>query len=511
MSVRAALLSMVVLLVGCRDFQAAWKDCVADGRCAEVREDGGTVGGEDGGTDPSALRVTGRRYSHYQLVDGGYSRPADLRSVELEVLVPLDGGGFLRLPAAGEADGGFYVDGVPTDATYTLSYGRVVLVATSGRFVDVSDWRLGRHDAVWPAVFTPAVLKVSGLEPWQSQDQLWLVSLRAGALVSTAGKITGPMPDAGDTSVDGLAFDFHANGQPLISSAQGDEATLYQLASLDSDAGYGLLVADRAIRVKSLEMVSGQAATISGAMSPIPREKSATFDWRASELESQVLGSQPGSIFFLSFLTVYALPGAYSAGAYAGGADLARAYRLAPGSTNPQPSFSYGNPFEGTDELVMSATVAFRGYQADGATSPGFVLVTNFAQQKLDVGKTVPVRPLVAAPTGLRINGKDLNARQTNVTLTPVISWSPPAPPPPFHTLTLYRIANIGNATEITQQAIFHVYGNSVQVPPGILQAGGKYFAIIASVAVQQGPTLEPFRRLLPTGWASVSSEVFEP
>jgi hypothetical protein len=66
--------------------------------------------------------------------------------------------------------------------------------------------------------------------------------------------------------------------------------------------------------------------------------------------------------------------------------------------------------------------------------------------------------------------------------LTPVISWSPPAGSvPTSYRVTIHRLGNDLGATRSTPVASWLVAGTSVQVPSGVLQAGGEYYAEIAA------------------------------
>lgn len=492
----------------CRDFNSVWRECVDAGRCADLGDGGMMDAGFGDAGAGAANPVKGRLFVFHQLSEGEVAVPFDLTSAPLVAWIAVDGG-FRRLSVAGNDAGDFSVDGVPPAATYSLDYAGSTFVTSSERSVDLSAWRLGRPDAVVPTPNTWLQLQgVTGLSPWQAGDELHLVSLRAGTVTSSLGRIAGPLPAPGATSVDGLQVDFGRHGFPLISASRGDSVQLLQHVQEPTDAGYFRLVADRLLQSTSLEMAAGSIATLDGGMSALTRSRSASFDWRASEFENQLMGAQRGAAFVYSSLAVTALPRGNAAGAYGPAPDLVRAVRTVQSPADLKLTFSYANPFGGTDELVQAVCVAVRFYSVPGATAYP-ALVGSLTAGRLDAHQSSPVRPLVVAPVEPQINGKDLLARQSQVGLTPVISWSPSAAT--LHAVDVVRIQNSGGRTEARLQATFHVYGSSVQIPPGVLQQGGEYFAFVTAVSLPQDRPVAPFRRQVPMGWASVASDTFTP
>jgi hypothetical protein len=95
---------------------------------------------------------------------------------------------------------------------------------------------------------------------------------------------------------------------------------------------------------------------------------------------------------------------------------------------------------------------------------------------------TDPIAPVLGPPTAPLLNGADAFVPQTGVGLQPVFSWLAPTLGNP--TSYMVKISSLSPPREGETVGLFAIVysGNSFSVPPGILQPGNSYYAVITAI-----------------------------
>jgi hypothetical protein len=125
-----------------------------------------------------------------------------------------------------------------------------------------------------------------------------------------------------------------------------------------------------------------------------------------------------------------------------------------------------------------------------------------------------PIAPVLSPPKSPRVNGKDAFANQTGTGVQPTISWSPPAlGAPTSYVVEILPTALPCSMAGQTVGVTATVHGStSFKVPPGLLQAGLGYRAVItARQAPWDALDVGPFRTGTPLHSAQVVTAMFSP
>jgi len=124
-----------------------------------------------------------------------------------------------------------------------------------------------------------------------------------------------------------------------------------------------------------------------------------------------------------------------------------------------------------------------------------------------------PVAPELGPPTSVRIEGRDAFTSQSSVGVSPRISWSPPTLGTASSYIVKIDLVNLGPPANELQEVAISVYsGTSIQVPPGLLQAGRQYTCIVTAVSAPWDVVdRAPFRTGTPLHMADSVSAIFSP
>src|SRR6267142_2096420 len=113
-------------------------------------------------------------------------RPRDFSTHFALFSITPEGGGFKHRTGTGTAAGTFDVPVGSAAASWylgdTIDGGAQFLVVGNAMMPDFSYTALGRTDTAFPASATYVTVNASGLDPWQSADDLEILSSNAGSL-----------------------------------------------------------------------------------------------------------------------------------------------------------------------------------------------------------------------------------------------------------------------------------------------------------------------------------------
>jgi hypothetical protein len=410
-------------------------------------------------------------------------------------LVPDGAGGFRRYPGTVSADGSYSIPNVPS-GTYLLELvegaGVVRYVETASSTVDLGYDVLGRDDLAPATLLTEVTLNLSGLEPWGAGHEIQLAS--AGADLWDVPPTSG----IGLDQVSGTvleAWNGPAVGTPLNLLVATDLLYVSQHPSYTAtDAAlnaYAYWRAASAAVASGTAISDGTPATIDAALAPVTRTSTLAVDWRVTQFEALLAGMGPSAAPLPANpheLTV-------EAGAYAqldpapeGRGGTPETFRMVRGGGTADVTLTapvvYGQFLDEAlwSEWRSASFTATVSYTAAGATVPYAARASIGRREPMLPAPPAPIVPAVRPVQSPLVGGSPALGAIAPTGLTPVISWSPPAGSvPTSYRVTIHRLGNDLGATRSTPVASWLVAGTSVQVPSGVLQAGGEYYAEIAA------------------------------
>lgn len=434
-------------------------------------------------------------------------RPVDLSKTIVAALVLKPGGIFASYLGTGLADGTFSVPDVPAGTCY-LKVGNTYLVTSARRGLDLGRPRLGRPDAVHPAMATSLTLKLSGLNPWQSKDGLQLLAVNNPTfLVNPQGNALA----AGATALN-TSFDFAKAGGYLIDGGQGDKLIVTQNVTRTAAGKQTYYAAGRSYTADAFTMTDGQGTTLMGAFGDVPQSQTLAIDWKRSlfdPLKAQVHArARVGG----TLIDVLVQPGAERHGTFGSTPDLLLFYGdgLA---TDVSVTMKYGNPYPAAWSTVGAVEYAFLvGYGVPG-NSTSDLRTFYFSTTDPDSLAAQPVQPLLTPARDVLVNGKPASGALTGVTTTPTVSWTAPM----TGTADLYQVQLTrlyGQAGKTRAETLANLYTRdlSVTIPPDHMKAGEVYLiSITAFAAGGMDLSRRPFRRPLKLTFVSTLTETLTP
>lgn len=233
-----AFVGSLIGLVGSssrRDFAADLNACLGSGRCGDGAGDAGAAG------PLIAVRLTGR----YYLESGGVREVPPPAGAVTGAWFSTASGAVLS-PAVPGADAGLWtIVELSPDASFTLEFERLdvdqrawvdhAFLSTAERRLDLSQPIPGRPDAAPPEPNSTVAVSLSGLSPWGAADDLELIAVNAGEVLSTLVSIGGVTPVAGQDPAVGdttAGFEVACEDAELtwqIQASQGDYLYVVQL------------------------------------------------------------------------------------------------------------------------------------------------------------------------------------------------------------------------------------------------------------------------------------------
>jgi hypothetical protein len=460
----------------------------------------------DGGTpDAGPLGVTGRSMIFRVSLNGEQPEPVNLSTTAVTIYVGEADGGWSTHPGGGDATGGFAVPDVPLGRSFWLRVGDNYIY-TSARDLDLSSRRYGRTNRVFPTLPSTGVdLQLTQLTPWEAGDGFQLASLGAGVRMFTR-------PFTADAGIDALAVTvpFGVSKDALIDGSLGDRVEISQFVAASSGGNmYGAL--RRSFRPAPFTMNDGATTPVSGVTVSLP-VLNATIDWRRSEYEqfAAISVPPPGSPGAFSRFWLNALERGQALGTYDTGPQLVDYYELTQ-TTDLLMTFTFGNPFDGTD-IVTDSQIYFRtSYALPNATVFNeFSYIRDF--DSLTASISAPIHPRLSPPLNPRLNGMSLFAPLAGVGISPTVSWDPPAVGnPTLYSVTVYELGVQNGATTSTTRATLITADVKAVLPPVLLRPGAVFYLRIAAQNDASRSITRPFWSSNPHSLANLLTSTFTP
>jgi len=368
---------------------------------------------------------------------------------------------------------------------------------------------VGRPDAVGASAQTIVTFNVDGMDPWDSNDYLELTSSGASTfkeLVHPSGATA--LPSGAISAL--LSFDWYGSASRLPDGSRGDVVYLHQDTTMPvPGTALSYQTATRFVELPAtFAVANGTTQSLNATLGPVPQTGSLSVDWRTSTFEQYRADIHPDATGTQHLLLVDANPHTLSNRPHLepGTPDMVILV-LAPGTTDQN---LVGIPY---GQFLPSFWVEYRlvyfnaglAVTAPGATSAGTFHGVIGRYDPLPA-PTGPVTPGVTPPRAPRIGGLDAFQSPSSVGTTPTLSWSLPAVGvPTSYTIAISQPVLAANGgTAFQQIAFLTTSAMSLIVPPGLLQPGVQYVALItAYVKSPDTSDSAPYRLSFPYAYAS--------
>lgn len=441
---------------------------------------GGTGGNGGAGGAGGSSAVGGHIIDRY--VSGAQEVPVPFTTATIAALVPQADGTFATFPGTIASDGTYTIPGVPAGTYYLMlkrdPNARPDYIVTSSPTLDLDRWRLGRTDATSATISpTNMVLNLVNLNPWGEYDSLELFAEGS----STWGQIESALSDGtimqGDLSI-AMTIDFSTLNVPgLVNGSKGDTAFLSQLTTRSGGGGPYYSIG-KVFKPAPFTMTDGGSVTLSGSFTDVPQKQLALI-WPRSAFQAQALAANPKVQTTSHTLSIYA----------EGGGPMRNTASASPSilslttadATDVTQDLAYGNPFPAawTPVLTVGSSYYF-SVQPPGFPNPRSLSGSALVSTALADAPTHTTAPVLGPPQDVKINGTPAATDILGaVGASPVVSWSAPAlGTASGYFITLRKMEPQSAARTV---ALIHTAETSVQIPPGLLEAGSYYYMRIAS------------------------------
>jgi len=441
------------------------------------------TGGQGGGEPPSDVNgtVSYRYYGEASVVD----QPVALNGVQVLAYV-MEGGAWKPYPGAGHGDGSFTVPAVPA-GPFLLDVGGLYLHTTS-RKVDLGADLGGRPDAAAQANGGAQISgNVQNLSPWSSNDTIEWYCANAGGV--GYGFVQGTDPVAGATSLTGQSSDWIGD---LVDGSKGDVLYATQLHMAVTGTTY-FATAVRFASFPGVQQQDGQVTSVSGTFTSVTADQQGAVDFRASEFAKRAKEVSPSAMSYGAAYDLSTAPGAGAVGLLGYSADLLDVY---PGESDAVVETPFGNPFPAAWGSTVYAGETFSvDVTAPGATTPATQYGSIYVILPPDKAAGGPIAPLVTPALSPTLDGKDAFGAVGGVSLTPTLAWKPPAlGKPNAYRVVIYRLSNLGGASQLDYQAMISTSDTSLTLPPDLLEKGQSYVFVITAVVSSLDLASAPYR-----------------
>jgi hypothetical protein len=373
-------------------------------------------------------------------------------------------GGFDRYPGLG-GRGEFVVEGVPV-GPYWLQLGGNYFAGIPG--VPPFELRtpmLGYPDNQLATPGTAVAVALTGLLPWDSQDDLYLFSASGGIADHFTSMAMDRPPVPGDTAVQaaiGLP-----PGSPLVEGlTRGDQLFVVQ-ARHQALGQTRVWSAGPAMATSRLQMSPGSTAQLNGVLEANPRRLTLEWDPRALLLRAA------GDVRFLvtesARLKLSALPGSIVAFL-----DRGALLALASGDASELPTtFEYTDPFPAAWSRILEYELRFRAYVPVSEQHQCWYM-GSIGGAEPAVGDTVTVSSNLAPPRNVRVTSGS----------TPHVTWEmPDGLFPNGYMLTVYTIEKPTDPDcQATRGPRLFTNFMEARLPPGLLTPGMPAFVVVRAV-----------------------------
>jgi hypothetical protein len=428
--------------------------------------------------------VTGTMVYRYYSESAPVDQPVNLQGVQVEAFV-WNAGSWTTYPGFGKSDGSFTVPAVPA-GLFMLDVGGAYLYTTA-HTLDLGGEVSGRRGAVMTTGGAAVAGAIQNLLPWQTNDTVEWFDANAGG--AAYGFVTSE-PATGDTSLQDQPSTWEGG---LVDATKGDVLYATQLSAFPAGGSAVALLISKYTSFSGVEQTDGVTTMVSGTFGPAVLGDMFDVEFAGSQFDT--LGPQvnPMAKGSGAALDVNTAPGMSQAGMVGYYTDLLLVYVTA-GDANLGP-VAYANPFSTTWGTEVYAGETFGvGYSAPGATSPVTVYGSVYLTLPSAQASGMTLKPVVSPVKNALVDGKSAFGPLNGISLTPILSWSPPAlGAPSGYRILVSQIADVGGTSTSQYLASIFTVATSVPLPPNILQKGGSYVFTITALSSPIETATKPF------------------
>ncbi len=449
--------------------------------------------------------IRGSIIDTYWNVSGSSAAPYELSQWDIAAFVPQSDGSLQALPGTGNADGTFQIPNVPA-GYYWLQAGGLYWTDSS-TFDGGSDYA-GRP---WsPTVSTTASFDLSGLDAWQSGDDLLTQSPNCGDTCTFRSDALTTQPAPGATSF--------ADTEPVMifpaDATQGDVTYVMQMKPIAGlPASDYSLASGPSLVLNSLTVNDGGTTSFAGALANL-NPQTVELNMKGSAWASKFQNVGPtvaaGDFFWSlvtpnAFVTTQNLVGPYyffnlvTAGNPLFDWETSQSFvdtdAGAANFTNPFPS--------GWSLVTIVNSAAYVSIAMPDGHSIDFGVLNWYGVASLPTGGFAPLMSPVQNPL---MNGASLFTAATSNTTAVTLSWSAPAGVLPYgYCITILQYDPA--AVDLGPPQPLWTGATSLTIPAGMLTPGNTYVFVIAALADGRANIkTAPYRSGFPMAGAEVVS-----
>jgi hypothetical protein len=466
--------------------------------------------------------VSGTQFKNFVQTSKSTNVPDDLNALMPQALVPHKDGTFATITGTGRPDGTFTITDVPR-SEYFLKVGTNYYLTQASNF-DLTQSIVGRPDQAVPAspATTGITLNVTGLQPWQTGDQLEAFAADANTwwfqIEQFVTMMVGQTQLANFTFTLQNALDTTGDGRLI----KNDQFVVMQLHRATTADGIPFVTPARLFTPGAVTMTNGANTTLSGAFTPVTASNTLTATLRTTLFDSAIgwngtnmTALNPRSVDIESVfpgLGNYGLNVLGQAGGPLHGQVSATAdYMLAQiphGADRTLSNISFAiPPLPGVWATIIDIRQSgFVPMQLPGTTGqPARINVGIFQSTLLGSEGAAFYAPLIGPVRAPTIDGRDMFVDQS-VSNQPTFAWQAPDIGKP--TQYLIRVSRLSvsaqNRTAVTFVANLFTSDTTLTFPPGILTVGERYAFQIT--ALNTPNTEAPLRKRFPDAGCTVAS-----
>jgi hypothetical protein len=469
-------------VVGCAAWLGACSDgsdvgaLVPEGMPVDAGDAPPDAEGPDSGGSRSGQRVIGRYSLWYSTGWEDVEVGADMRANPPVVWIPRSDGGFDRREGLGGNRGDFEIGDVTGGPFWLELLGDFILGWPGERF-DLRNPGLGFFDQQTGTPGTRLDVSLTGLEPWQADDDLYLFSAQTGTQLLARRMLDRP-PRPADTEIQAT---IELPGEPLVQGrSRGDELYVVQMQHTRvGDAE--VLTAGRALKTSDVQMVAGASAPLTGALEPAAALTRKTLAWNPRSLLLRANEGVPLLVPQGATLSLTAAPGAAALFARAG-ALLGVAW----GAHDSVPgAFEYADPYPATWRRTVRYDVRFKSYVPVDSSGRTCDYTGSIGGAAYTSREPIELPPIVGPPRNVQVEGEPSDGVVLRAGLSPRVTWqAPDGVPANGYLLRVYTSQKPVNqdCSAVGGPRLFTAY-QDVRLPPGLVQPGHWTFVVVRAIA----------------------------
>ncbi|MCS6911799.1 MAG: fibronectin type III domain-containing protein [Myxococcales bacterium] len=434
----------------------------------------------DGGEEPGVFSGTAQAVF---ITDRGEERvPDDLHAMPIVGFVHGSAGEPRLYPAEVQSNGTFRIPNLPPGPVW-IRQGGARFFLTSARTIDLSHYHMGRPDRVGATQRTPVSVKLSGMAPWQPDDDVQLVVTNLGFLESLLSSVDPPANDA--TTMDVMLDWKEFGGAWLIDSAKGDRLILAQMIT-QSAGGVSFVALGRSATVGGFQMRDGMETLLQATLTNSAPRLSMRLRWQRSRFVALASAIHPTARAFAQWATINVNPGGALRADFDEMPELMRVEQDGGSSDIDLGMVSFLNPYPTHWVVYGRFHHHFSvNYTVPGAPRAGTLLGSVFVSDAIDRLGAGAIGPAVGPVTNITINGMNAMNNPNGVGTSPTIRWDPPElGTANGYIVTLYRLERMPNAPVPSSARVATIYTaqTSFVMPHGLMTSGQLYALQIRAV-----------------------------